>query len=421
MSKPDSLHVGLCLALLAFGVPTKTSATEESALDWRVDARLRYEVVDPTGFGRGPQDDDGFALWRIAPSVKFRLDERWSFTAQVFAAGQAGRNGGPRPADRNDLDLTQAFIEWRPHAGRATFARFGRQEIALGSGRLLAASDGANVRRRFDGALASWQRENWTWIGVVAAPVQVLPGQFDDRGKRRRGVLGVGFIHTRGTGTEGVYLVRTRREDALYGAPAATQTRDTLGARIVRRPGEWLLEAEALVQSGDLGELEIRAWAVAGEVRATLTTLGSARLRAGFTASAASGDSNPGDRRLGGFDPLFPNPAYTGSFPLFGPTNIVAIDPGIALEWPDGKRLAVDVARMRRIEVRDSVYNLNGGPIPGLSDGRDIGALWALSGSIRLTPQWTFNATAAHLEAGDYFGPSGRDIGAAFVNLNFTF
>lgn len=172
MSHPDARRVSLCLLLMAAwadaqGASTQGAATaaqtpaaQDSLLDVRVDARLRYEVIDLTGFGRGPQDNNGFALWRIAPSVEFRLDEQWRFTAQVFAAGQTGRNGGARPADRNDLDLTQAFVEWRPQMDRATFARLSRQEIALGSGRLLAASDGANVRRRFDGRFASSQHKD---------------------------------------------------------------------------------------------------------------------------------------------------------------------------------------------------------------------------------------------------------------------
>lgn len=90
----------------------------------------------------------------------------------------------------------------------------------------------------------------------------------------------------------------------------------------------------------------------------------------------------------------------------------------VVLEWPNGKRLAIHVAMMRRSEVRDPVYNLNGAAIPGVDDGRSIGALWALSGSLRLTPQWTVNATAAHLVAGDCFGPFRRDIHAAFVDLH---
>jgi hypothetical protein len=53
---------------------------------------------------------------------------------------------------------------------------------------------------------------------------------------------------------------------------------------------------------------------------------------------------------------------------------------------------------------------------PAVGAGRGIGALWALSGSVRLTPQWSHNATAANLDAGDHFGPQRRDIDAAFVN-----
>jgi hypothetical protein len=104
----------------------------EAGVDPSIDMRLRYEAFDPTAFGNGAQDDDGYLLWRIAPSVRVPINDNWVAAGQLYAAGAEGRNGGPRAADRNDFDVTQAWVEWRPNRTSGSFVRAGRQEIALG-------------------------------------------------------------------------------------------------------------------------------------------------------------------------------------------------------------------------------------------------------------------------------------------------
>jgi hypothetical protein len=411
--------LALCLVCACAPACAQDAGDRAVGVDLGLDARLRYEFVDPTAFGRGPQDRDGFLLWRVSPTLRWRLDAHWRIEAQVSAAGELGRNGGARPADRNDLDLTQAFVEWRSGRGGDIRVRAGRQEIALGSGRLLAASDGANVRRRFDGALGEWRREPWTLIAVAAAPVRVAPGSFDDRRVDGAWLAGIGAIRTRPQGSAGAYLLRTRRTDAAFGSGPGART--TLGARWQHRSETGSVEIEALLQRGQAASRQIRGWAVAGDTRTTLARIGRARLRAGLSASVASGDRDPADGRIEGFDPLFPNPVYTGSFPLIGPANLAAIDPGLALEWSDGARLGLDVALMRRLTSRDAVYAFSGQPIALDGDDRNVGALWALSGRLPLSEHLSLDATLAHLQGGKGFGPERRNVDAAFVNLSLRY
>lgn len=395
------------------------AAPATSDFDFSLDGRLRYELNDPAAFGNGPQDGGGYLLWRVIPSVRINVAPDWTATVEVFAAGVTGRNGGARPNDRNDFDLTQAHVEWRPGGGNS-FVRVGRQEIALGSGRLLAANDGANIRRRFDGVLGEWQRGQWTVIGVAATIVQVRPGVFDDRGSTDQLMLGGGVVHGDLAGSsEAFYAMRTRGSTPRFGSPPGTLERYTIGGRFVRKQGTLLIEAEAIGQlgSGD-HQQAIRAWAIAGDVHGELTKIGPAALIAGAKLSVASGDEDSADQTIGGFDPLFPNPAFTGSFPLFAPTNIAAINPALSLQWPGGHRVGVDVALMQRVTRGDTVYNFGGARVPATGGGRYVGALWALTGVYRVSSELTINATASYLANGDYFARRERNTAAIFINLN---
>ncbi|MGL5839122.1 MAG: alginate export family protein [Sphingorhabdus sp.] len=408
---------------LAMNSPCLGQEADDSSADGvklGLDARLRYEVIDPTAFGNGPQDKGGYLLWRVAPDIELEIAPRWRVHAQVFAAGQSGRNGGARGNDRNDFDLTQAYVEWRPEEG--SYVRAGRQEMALGSGRLLAAFDGANVRRRFDGVLGQARVGNWIVVGLAASPVLVQPGVFDDESDFNRLAVGAGAVHGDvSRNSEAVYAIRTQSFVPLFGAPGGRQERFTLGARIVRTSPHLFVEAEALAQFGSAESgSNIRAWAVAGEVRAPITNFGGAQMLAGAKFSITSGDRNRSDRRITGFDPLFPNPAFTGSFPIFAPTNIASVNPALSLQWPNGNRMGIDVALMQRLTIRDQLYTLGGFAITTRGPGRDVGALWALTGSYRINCALSVNGAVIWLNAGRSFAADQRDTLGAFLNLNVS-
>jgi Alginate export len=422
---PARLSQRWLIAALTFGAgsPCLAQQQKESRAEdvtFGLDARLRYEVIDPAAFGNGLQDGVGYMLWRISPHAEAEIGPEWRVHAQLFAAGQIGRNGGARANDRNDLDLTQAYVEWRPNAG--TYVRVGRQEMALGSGRLLAALDGANVRRRFDGVLGQRRIGKWTLIGLAASPVLVQPGVFDDDSDLNRLAVGAGAVRGDASrSSEAVYAIRTQSFAPFFGAPAGRQERFTFGARIVRSWPRLFLEVEALAQFGNAQDRRnVRAWAMAGELRASAAKAGNAQVLVGAKFSIASGDSNRSDQRTTGFDPLFPNPAFTGSFPIFAPTNIVSIDPSISLQWANGNRIGIDVAVMQRLTTRDQLYTLGGTAITTRGSGRDVGALWALTGSYRINRAVSLNGGAFWLNMGSSFATDQRDTIGAFLNLNLS-
>ena len=71
----------------------------------------------------------------------FSLDARFRVFTELERGLEQGRNGGPRPTDRDPLDLHQAFLDWKVvrSEARSVTLRFGRQELGFGSGRLIGA------------------------------------------------------------------------------------------------------------------------------------------------------------------------------------------------------------------------------------------------------------------------------------------
>src|SRR5262249_51253429 len=82
--------------------------------------------------------------------------------------------GGPRPVvDEDRADVHEAFFDAslsKPGAGSSAVLRAGRQEMTLGSGRLVALREGVNVPLSFDGARMTFTRPDWPADGFPARP-----------------------------------------------------------------------------------------------------------------------------------------------------------------------------------------------------------------------------------------------------------
>ena len=130
--------------------------SKESYLTIGGEWRERYENFDPPAFGLTGIGHDEFVLHRLLLSGDLHLGEEFRTFVQLGSHFESGRKGLPVPTDEDDLDLQQGFLELNFDVTETTNAglRAGRQEIILGSGRLVTIREGTNVRRSFDGARA---------------------------------------------------------------------------------------------------------------------------------------------------------------------------------------------------------------------------------------------------------------------------
>ncbi|HEV8293404.1 MAG TPA: alginate export family protein, partial [Tepidisphaeraceae bacterium] len=138
--------------------------------------RYRYEYFQDFNFGAGPQDDEGYHLFRLLTHVDLHVGDNFRIFVQGKSALIEDREGGPRAVDADEIDIQQAFGElsfrFNNHKYSAMI-RAGRQDLIYGAQRLIGVSDWTNVRRTFDGVRGSFGIGNQTIDLFFVRPVLV--------------------------------------------------------------------------------------------------------------------------------------------------------------------------------------------------------------------------------------------------------
>lgn len=322
------------------------------------EVRQRYENFRNPTWALDPADDSGYLLQRYMLHTDLHLGRRARFFGQLKSNFETGRTGGPRPPDEDRLDVHQAFFEsalWS--AGEGTMrVRAGRQEVSLGSARLLGIREGPNVRQSFDGGRIALDTRRWKVELLALRPVETNRGVFDDSPSHQRSLWGV--YSTVGGRIDFYYLGLDRRAHQ-FDQGIAREQRHSAGLRAFGRAAGWDYDYEALWQFGTFGQADIRAWTVATHTGYSWPHL-PLQPRLSFKADIASGDRDPLDRKLGTFNALYPKGAYFSEADLLGPYNIMDLHPALALRISRAVRFTVDADCFWRHSTEDGVYDMPG-------------------------------------------------------------
>jgi hypothetical protein len=137
--------------------------------------RERLELVRNPDF-RVRKDEDAVLLHRAMLHADLRVGGTARAFVQLGAFGYTGRKGEREPFDLDRLDLVQGFLDLSaPIAGGRATLRAGRQEISLGSSRLVGVRESPNVRRAFDGARAFVTARRYRSTASTCAPSSSRP------------------------------------------------------------------------------------------------------------------------------------------------------------------------------------------------------------------------------------------------------
>jgi len=390
------------------------------------EVRQRYEYYDNSLWGLGPQDNDGYFLQRLMIHADVHFGDSLRLFTQLKSGLESGRTGGPRPTDKDRLDLGQAFFDFRP-AGSPVTLRIGRQEMSYGSSRLVSFREGPNVRLAFDGVKAMVELPRWQVDMFATRPVQTKPDTFDDRGDPKTdfwGVYAVTPVAWLPSGHADIYYLGLDRRDAHFDQGTADERRDTLGTRLWGKTERWDYNLELVYQFGTFGSGDIRAWTVASDVGFTFTNA-RFRPRLGLKANVTSGDRDPKDSDLQTFNPLFPKGSYFGEPALIGPSNHVDVHPQLDLALRDRLTLTIDWDWFWRQDKHDAIY----GPAVNVllsgaaSDARYVGDQLELALEWDVNRHVTFTGDYARFYAGDFLKEAspGKDVGyfSAWVTFKF--
>src|SRR5258708_14656268 len=147
------------------------------------EVRERYEYFDNFTWGKGPQDDNGYLLQRYMIHADAHIGENFRVFPQFKSGLEDGRNGGPRPTDRDEFDVHQLFADVRvPFDEKDSLTlRVGRQELSFGTQRLVSVRESPNVRQNFDGPRATLRWNEWQVDPFPTRPFQTKTGVFRAR------------------------------------------------------------------------------------------------------------------------------------------------------------------------------------------------------------------------------------------------
>jgi hypothetical protein len=377
------------------------------------ESRTRYEYLDHTLWGQGPQDENGFWTQRSMLHADFHGDEGLRAFVQLKSGLEQGRTGGPRPTDEDRLDLNQVFVDFPVHltASASLTIRIGRQEIAFGSSRIISYRDGPNVRQSFDGVRAILTAGNWRTDFFGVSPAKTNVGTFDDATDSSQelwGAYAVGPLAGLAGMHADLYYLGLKKNDARYDQGHGREERHSFGTRIWGRRGEWDFNFEGLYQFGTFSRGSIAAWTLASDTGVTFADV-PGKPRFALKADIASGDRNPLDGKLQTFNALFPRGGYFNDSAIIGPANFVDFHPSVEIHPVELLTVSFDCDFYWRESRRDGIY---GSSLNLIRSGQSansltIGSQPSMRTEWKPSPRWTVVATAAYFVAGKFLQQTG--------------
>lgn len=334
----------------------KSIDLSESTLSFGGSYRGQYEYFRNENFQ--PMDgEDGWYLQRTLLHGHFKSKKGLEIFAELGYSDVFGKPN-ESPVDVNELYLNQGFISYTKNNWKISL---GRENIRLGSGRLVDVREGPNVRRSFDGVNAIYGTKDYTIRSFYVIPVGPKPGVFDDDYLHEgESLWGVYFSRSKGEKniSYDLYYLGVNYEANEYTRGVDTETRHSMGVRINRKSDGFNFDNEAVYQFGKFGEEGISAWTISFNLWQKVNPF-----TLGFKTELISGDD--GDGNLGTFNAMYPRGAYFGRVAKFGPANLIDFHPYI--QYRKGKFFAeVDYDHFWRFSARDGVYDP---PLNVLFDG----------------------------------------------------
>jgi hypothetical protein len=390
------------------------------------EARERYEYFNHPNWGQDPQNN-GYFLQRYFLHEDLHMGEHFRLFTQLQSSFESGRPGGPRPTDRDELDLHQAFLDvkFRLWEDTSVVLRPGRQELAFGSQRIIGVREGPNVRQSFDGFRATVRRGNIQVDGFATRPVDTNRYVFDDGTDNNRALWGLYSVFPLPGVPKGnidLYYVGYQNHEASFDQGTASETRHSVGTRLWRTAEPIDYNFEFIYQWGSFGNGDIQAWTAASDTGYTFSSL-PFRPRLGLRANITSGDRDPNNPDLQTFNPLFPKGAYFSEDNLIGPSNHIDVNPCIDLHFTDRVTLSVDWDFFWRESIHDGIYN-NG--VALVRSGKNSSARY-IGSQPQAQLQWnidrhiTFVAIYAHFFTGPFLEDTGSSQDVDYITVWITY
>lgn len=384
--------------------------------------RIREQVLE------GRPDDFGLlGSKRINATLlhRFLLHADWHINPDIrlfFELGnhlEAWRPNAPRPTDKDLLDVQEAFVDYRfadNDTGQWTW-RLGRQQITLGSYRLVAPRDNANILVAFDGNVVQWQRGSWIVRALDLRPVLNRPGYFDDGNDTTQRLWGL--YSTRNAigpySAMDVYWLGFDNANGKLYKLQGNDHRESYGIRFFGTTPHWDYNVEPIVQRGTFANHPIDAFALFSTSGYTLRGL-PFRPRFGLRTDYASGSHHPGEGTTTTFHPLIgPSPLLTDAN-LNTASNLITADSSLDIHLTDALTLGMHYVELWRASREDAFYGRGQIPIiaGNASNAQHIGSFHRLTTDYEVNEYVNVDLDLTHFEQGA-FARAGHALAGNYV------
>ena len=356
------------------------------------------------------QRDNVYQLSRARIYSDLWYQDKLRFYIEGIASYTQFQDLPPLAIDETGPDFLNLFIDAKVAevGGNPVYLRVGRQEVSLGSQRLISNLEWGNTRRTFQGFRLMQTTEKWDtdlfWVQPVIPNTNKL-----DSGDNNVNFAGAWATYKpkKGTTVDMYYLMLDNTNRVTQqGINRQPSTVHTLGGRYAGDTnGEFLWDAELALQLGRQGKQDI----VAGMVT---TGLGyhSKTLPWNPTLWAyydyASGDDNPNSGRYNTFNQLFPfGHYYMGWVDLVGRQNIHDVNFHLYVYPAKWLTCWVQVHNFWLDSGRDALYNVGGNATrrdPTGRAGTFVGNEIDLVTNFHLTPRSDLLVGYSHLFGGGF-------------------
>ena len=327
------------------------SSPASKAISFNAEWRLRYEDRACTDFCSMNQKDPQDELSRIRLNFIATASPNTRFVARLqHSYRRNSLNGSADTQEKSGFQQLYLDTSW----GNVTL-RLGRQEMGYGDYRLLILSNWDNIGYTWDAVRLGVKGSRWQ-----ADLLYGRPGMFPTS-TTQPVLYGIYATYKPSSRWQSdVYLLR--KEVIASG----TQHRIwAVGARPVVQLGKGAkLTAEAVLQSGEVGAKDLRAWGYWARLEYALDRSGSTKLI--LQRDFASG-GNPDDGTLHTFDQFFGTTfATAGRMGLQGWRNMSAWRIGVSGSPSPRWQYTADIHLNRLADARDYWYGGGGSPMKGL-------------------------------------------------------
>lgn len=368
----------------------------------------------------------------ISPLVRTRayLDvwyqDKFRFFIEGIYADNVSHDIAPLPTDIDRGDFQNLFADAKLFDvdGKPVYARVGRQEMGLGSQRLVGTPDWGNTRRTFQGARLFRNGEDWDADLFWMQPVFPNPTELDS-GDFKQNFAGafVTYKPQKGTFIDAYYLFLDNANVVVQtGIVRAPITLHTIGGRIIGDVNdEWLYETEAAIQLGRQGDASVLASMLTSGVGYHWKNL---PWNPTFWAyyNYTSGDQDPNHGNFSTFNQLFPYiHYYMGWVDAVGRQNDHDLNLRCYLYPTNWVTVWLQYHQYWLVSSKDALYNIAGNAYrrdPTGNAGNDVGQKAEIMTNFHLSQRTDLFVGYSYLWGGNFLkntaGPNAAVDGSIF-------